>query len=173
LDNFSHLTNTSLNKQCPSYYKNKEILGLGSKWTLAHLRKYLRGQGQQDYFLWQKICSILVLTIVGDGKRICEDKCQESRFQFLGFDILVDSWMRPILLEVNVHPALGSDGKVDLHVKLPMLHDMFDLLGLPDGRNFPAPDTTKRSLDKGHISTHIFEAATRGDYFSPNKEGLI
>ncbi len=26
---------------------------------------------------------------------------------------------------------------MDLEVKIPLLHDMFDLLNLPDGRNFP------------------------------------
>lgn len=33
--------------------------------------------------------------------------------------------------QVNLSPALGADSDVDAAVKKPMLHDMFDLLGLP------------------------------------------
>jgi tubulin polyglutamylase TTLL2 len=32
-DTFSHLTNTSLNKQSPTYYKHKDIVGLGKHWV--------------------------------------------------------------------------------------------------------------------------------------------
>ncbi|GLG93015.1 Tubulin glycylase 3A, partial [Gryllus bimaculatus] len=35
------------------------------------------------------------------------------------------------LLRVNLSPALGNDCDVDPAVKKPMLHDLFDLLGLP------------------------------------------
>lgn len=39
---------------------------------------------------------------------------------------------------MNVNPGLGSDtiSTVDEEVKKPMLHDLFTLLGLPDGREF-------------------------------------
>lgn len=52
-------------------------------------------------------------------------------FEFFGFDVLIDSCLRPWLLEVNLSPALGNDCDADRSVKKPMLHDMFDLLGLP------------------------------------------
>lgn len=52
-------------------------------------------------------------------------------FEFFGFDVLIDNSLRPWLLEVNLSPALGNDCDADRSVKKPMLHDMFDLLGLP------------------------------------------
>ena len=35
------------------------------------------------------------------------------------------------VFQVNLSPALGNDCDIDTVVKKPMLHDMFDLLGLP------------------------------------------
>lgn len=39
--------------------------------------------------------------------------------------------MKKRVLQVNLSPALGNDCDVDNRVKKPLLHDMFDLLGLP------------------------------------------
>lgn len=36
-----------------------------------------------------------------------------------------------MMFQVNLSPALGNDCDVDPAVKKPMLHDLFDLLGLP------------------------------------------
>jgi tubulin polyglutamylase TTLL2 len=35
------------------------------------------------------------------------------------------------MFQVNLSPALSNDCDADRSVKKPMLHDMFDLLGLP------------------------------------------
>lgn len=40
-------------------------------------------------------------------------------------------WVILSVWQVNLSPALGNDCDVDPAVKKPMLHDMFDLLGLP------------------------------------------
>jgi len=44
---------------------------------------------------------------------------------------VLKSVVHHILLQVNLSPALGNDCDVDNRVKRPLLHDMFDLLGLP------------------------------------------
>jgi tubulin polyglutamylase TTLL2 len=49
-------------------------------------------------------------------------------FELYGFDILVDESLKAWLLEVNLSPALGVDGPVDITVKKAMLEDMVDLL---------------------------------------------
>lgn len=54
-------------------------------------------------------------------------------FEFLGYDILIDEHLRPWLLEVNLCPGLNADCPVDYKIKTPMLNDLFNLIGLPDG----------------------------------------
>ena len=45
-------------------------------------------------------------------------------------DIIVDSKLRPWLLEVNFCPALSHDCDVDVLVKVPMLNDLISLINL-------------------------------------------
>ncbi|CAI6350938.1 unnamed protein product [Macrosiphum euphorbiae] len=129
LDNhFAHLTNSSINKLGPNYSETKEKIGLGCKWTLQQLRQHIRQAGVNDWLLWQKISVLVSLTLASQCTGI---PSTSNCFELYGFDILVDSDLKPWLLEVNLSPALGNDCDVDNRVKRPLLHDMFDLLGLP------------------------------------------
>jgi len=38
-------------------------------------------------------------------------------FDLLGFDILIDSNLKPWLLEVNLSPSLNTDSPLDLKIK--------------------------------------------------------
>jgi len=48
----------------------------------------------------------------------------------LGFDIILDSDLRPILLEVNHAPSFATDSPLDYEIKHKLFVDMFNLLGL-------------------------------------------
>ncbi|XP_059474850.1 probable tubulin polyglutamylase TTLL2 isoform X4 [Neocloeon triangulifer] len=127
---FRHLTNSSLNRLGPGYTRQKERVGAGCKWSLKQLRHYLNQNGENDWLLWQRIASIVALTVLAQNAS-SPPPPSPNCFEFYGFDILVDTSLRPWLLEVNLSPALGADSDVDAAVKKPMLHDMFDLLGMP------------------------------------------
>jgi len=51
-------------------------------------------------------------------------------FEVFGFDILIDSNLRPWLLEVNLSPSLNSDTPLDLKIKGNLLSDVFTLIGI-------------------------------------------
>ncbi|PSN44091.1 hypothetical protein C0J52_11918 [Blattella germanica] len=125
---FCHLTNSSLNKWGPGYNEKKERVGAGCKWSLRQLRHYFHQANISDWLLWQRVSALVVLTVVSQLSGI---PSTANCFEFYGFDVLIDSSLRPWLLEVNLSPALGNDCDIDAIVKKPMLHDMFDLLGLP------------------------------------------
>ncbi|KAF4527699.1 hypothetical protein B566_EDAN016366 [Ephemera danica] len=127
---FRHLTNSSLNRLGPGYTRQKERIGAGCKWSLKQLRHYLHQAGEHDWLLWQRIASLVALTLLAQNAS-APPPAAPNCFEFYGFDVLVDATLRPWLLEVNLSPALCSDCDVDATVKKPMLHDMFDLLGLP------------------------------------------
>ncbi|XP_014214951.1 probable tubulin polyglutamylase TTLL2 [Copidosoma floridanum] len=127
-DPFRHLTNFSLNKLGPGYYEKKERVGAGCKWTFRQLRRYLEQSGYLDWLLWQRIACIVTLTVLSQAASVPRSS---NCFEFFGFDVLIDANLKPWLLEVNVSPALSNDCEVDSEVKKPLLHDLFDLLGLP------------------------------------------
>lgn len=51
-------------------------------------------------------------------------------FQLFGFDILIDSNLKPWLLEVNLAPSLNGDSPLDLKIKGGLLSDIFTLIGV-------------------------------------------
>ncbi|XP_011503006.1 PREDICTED: probable tubulin polyglutamylase TTLL2 [Ceratosolen solmsi marchali] len=160
-DSFRHLTNFSLNKLGPGYYKKKERVGAGCKWTFRQLRRYLEQSGHLDWFLWQQIACIVTLTILSQAARIPKSS---NCFEFFGFDILIDDNLKPWLLEVNVSPALNNDCEVDSEVKKPLLHDLFDLLGLP-------VCNTGLSLFTIWTSKHLEEDVANRFYSKSSKKG--
>ncbi|EDO42060.1 predicted protein, partial [Nematostella vectensis] len=123
---FSHLTNSSINKQGPSYSLDKERIGTGCKWTLSQLRAYFHQHNIGDGMLWHRINTIIILTLLTQAPEV--SKSCTNCFELYGFDILIDENLKPWLLEVNFSPSLGSDCLVDLTIKKPLLNDTFELL---------------------------------------------
>lgn len=95
---------------------------------MRQLRRYFEQSGYSDWYLWQRIACLISLTILSQASGIPKSS---NCFEFFGFDVLIDENLKPWLLEVNLSPALSNDCEVDSEVKKPLLHDLFDLLGLP------------------------------------------
>ena len=51
-------------------------------------------------------------------------------FELLGFDIILNSDLRPLLLEVNHAPSFATDSPLDYEIKKKLFVDMFSMLGL-------------------------------------------
>jgi tubulin polyglutamylase TTLL6/13 len=51
-------------------------------------------------------------------------------FELLGFDVILNSELKPILLEVNHAPSFATDSPLDYDVKRAVFKDMFGLLGI-------------------------------------------
>jgi hypothetical protein len=48
-------------------------------------------------------------------------------FELLGFDVLIDSDLKPWLLEVNLSPSLACDSPLDLKIKHGLFVDTINL----------------------------------------------
>jgi len=51
-------------------------------------------------------------------------------FELLGFDVMLDHDLRPLLIEVNHAPSFATDSVLDYEIKRKLLRDTFTLLGL-------------------------------------------
>lgn len=51
-------------------------------------------------------------------------------FEVLGFDVLIDSTLKPWLVEVNHSPSMNTDSPLDLKIKGNMVADMFTMIGI-------------------------------------------
>ena len=51
-------------------------------------------------------------------------------FELFGFDVLIDSDLKPWLLEVNLSPALSTDSPIDHYIKSNLIADTFTMIGI-------------------------------------------
>lgn len=93
----------------------------------------------------------------------------DACFEVLGFDILIDSNLKPWLVEVNMSPSMNSDSPLDIKIKGSMIADLFTLTGITplalryhDGshqRNqlchFLKPDT--KNIELGPVEKYVLK----------------
>lgn len=60
----------------------------------------------------------------------------------MGFDVLIDSELKPWLLEANLSPSLSSDSPLDFKIKSNLITDAFNIVG------FKKYDRRKESVNK-------------------------
>lgn len=134
---FSHLTNYSVNKKNEKFIQNKDWRhdNIGHKWSLAALNTELETMGIDTSLLWTKIYDIIIKSILSiehlvlDSLRNLSVK-RNNCFDLFGFDVLVDSNLKPWLLEVNLSPSMATDSPLDLHIKSNLISDTFNLIGV-------------------------------------------
>lgn len=97
--------------------------------------------------LWSRIYDVLLKTIICGEHHVLQAMKKNSThrtncFEVLGFDILIDSDLKPWLLEVNLSPSLATDSPLDMTIKSTLLSDTFNVVGV---KRF---DRKKESLNK-------------------------
>lgn len=55
---------------------------------------------------------------------------RQNCFEILGFDILIDSDLKPWILEVNLNPSLATDAPLDYKIKSNLLIDTLNIVGM-------------------------------------------
>ena len=70
-------------------------------------------------------------------------------FQVLGFDIMIDKYFKPWLIEVNCSPSFATDSALDYEVKKNVIGDAFKLLTYdPDKREEMIEEKEKKKKER-------------------------
>jgi tubulin polyglutamylase TTLL5 len=134
---FSYLTNYSINKKNEKFVQNQDCQedNVGHKWSLSALVKSLNAQGVNTDLLVSKIYDLVIKTIISVEPEVVlmvrklalgRNNC----FDLLGFDVIIDSFLKPWLLEVNLSPSLATDSPLDLLIKGNLVADTLNLVGV-------------------------------------------
>ena len=120
---FVHLTNYSINKKSARYVASHDpsVEDYGNKWSLSALLQHLRSTGVDTSQLMASIEDLVVKTIIAGETPVCAAMRAfvphpNTCFELFGFDVLVDSSLKPWLLEVNLSPSLACEAPLDLKV---------------------------------------------------------
>ena len=162
---YMHLTNYSINKKNEKFVQNEDVEqdDVGFKWSLTAFCNHLEQVGIDMDLLWSRIFDVILKTLAcGDNYVIQAMKKNNmyrlNCFEVFGFDILLDSDLKPWLVEVNLSPSLSPESPLDMTIKTNLLVDTFNLCGI---RRF---DRRKESLNKlkYRAKTSGFQSAGAG-----------
>jgi hypothetical protein len=85
--------------------------------------------------MWVRIYDLIIKTIITSEPAVTT-ACKKSSlhhnscFDLFGFDVILDSNIKPWLLEVNLSPSLSTDSPLDYHIKSNLLIDAFNMMGI-------------------------------------------
>lgn len=122
---------------------------LPSKLTLQDLREYFEDLNLDYDELSSRINELVIKTLIAVEPQLRAEWCtilgDETRgwnatgengaratscFELYGFDVLVDSNLKPWLIEVNIKPSLASSSPLDVRIKSKLVADLLTLVGL-------------------------------------------
>jgi tubulin polyglutamylase TTLL6/13 len=132
--NFMHLTNYAVNKNNKDYVPSDDIDGQeSSKRSLSWLFEWLTSEGHNTNTVWFNICDIVVKTLISIQASLASayrstktdvlNQTPFGCFEVLGFDILLQHDLTPVLLEVNHTPSFRTDSKLDDRIKSALIAD--------------------------------------------------
>ena len=135
---FIHLTNYSINKKNEDYIQNKakgDDNTNTSKWSLKTLEKVFIHSGKDWKKVKEAIHDVIIKELITVEPPIMSgykenDKNAECCFELYGFDIMLDSDLKPWLLEVNISPSFSSSSPFDKTVKTKLACDTLTLVGV-------------------------------------------
>nr|XP_031309952.1 tubulin polyglutamylase TTLL5 isoform X13 [Camelus dromedarius] len=165
---FMHLTNYSVNKKSGDYVScdDPEVEDYGNKWSMSAMLRYLKQEGRDTTALMAHVEDLIIKTIISAELAIAT-ACKtfvphrSSCFELYGFDVLIDSTLKPWLLEVNLSPSLACDAPLDLKIKASMISDMFTVVG------FVCQDPAQRASTRSICPT--FESSRRNPFQKPQR----
>lgn len=123
---------------------------VGTKRKISTLNRILANEGYDVAELWANIDDVIIKTILSalpmlkhnyNASFPSHDMIQAC-FEILGMDILIDSKMKPYILEVNHSPSFHTSEQVDKEVKEALIRDTLLILNL-------SQDIRKKVKEKG------------------------
>lgn len=132
-DVYMHLTNYSINKKSSTYTSNEDSDSCqGHKWTLKSLWRYFEAEGIDHKVVWEKVKDLMIKTVISAESSMSNlfknnVSSRYSCYELFGFDILLDSKLKPWLIEVNISPSLHSASSLDLDVKSNLSVEVFNM----------------------------------------------
>ncbi|GLC33111.1 hypothetical protein PLESTB_000369300 [Pleodorina starrii] len=138
---YVHLTNVAIQKHAPNFDAQK-----GLKWSIRSLRTYIATKhgAEAAAELFHAIQNIIIRALLAVQPAMINDK---HCFELYGYDVMIDSNLKPWLIEVNASPSLTASDKTDWVLKTAMLEDLLDIVDLEGKREAGKVDLRMGGFD--------------------------
>jgi len=137
---YVHLTNVAIQKKGDNYDR-----GSGMKWPIRSLKLYLISKygAEAANRCFELIQLVVVRSLLAVQPVVTQDK---HCFELYGYDVLIDSDLKPWLIEVNASPSLSGDTPADKKMKFSMIDDALALVDV-DQKFSGAPPASYGGFD--------------------------
>ena len=133
-----HLTNYSVQKKSEAFCQNRTRTNnnlRASKWSLKTLQKVFEDHNKDYKTIKKKMNDLIIKTIISVEPPIVEALDEQTKhpnicYELYGFDIMIDSNLKPWLIEVNISPSFSSSSPFDKNVKTKLICDTLTLVGV-------------------------------------------
>ena len=122
VNNYIHLTNSSINNARSMNAKS------GSKQSLEELWTVLAAKGIEREPIWQRICEVVLRSLFCVVEQMGH---HPNCFELFGYDVLIDADLNAHLIEVNSSPALTRQNPLDHEIKGTVITDTIRLVTPP------------------------------------------
>ena len=119
IDNiFCHLTNVAIQKKYEKYNSSH-----GGKWSLQNMKIYLEMNFGFDK---SNICFTEINNIIINSLKSVQSVMHSDKhcFECYGYDVIIDSNLKPWLIEINASPSLSTSTIVDKILKRKLMSDI-------------------------------------------------
>lgn len=133
-----HLTNYAINKESDKFVFNQDAndMGIGHKRNLEAVWKIMTDQGIDVEKLKSKIQDIIVKTLISGLSHLkfqyksCQPENYRSDmcFEILGFDVIINDELEPLILEINYTPSFSTDTPLDWNIKKSLIKDVLTIM---------------------------------------------
>ena len=133
-----HLTNYAVNKHNENFVFNEDAGASdeGSKWSIQGLKEWMETNGHDFCGMWAEIVDLIVKTVISIQPLLAHnyhsvlppENDGYSCFEILGLDVMMDTELRPWLIEVNHSPSFTVDTPLDLSIKEDLISDTIELV---------------------------------------------
>lgn len=121
---FVHLTNVAIQSQDSNY--NSET---GCKWSTTSMRKHMNFTFGEEATnkCFHEMQNVIIRSLLAVQKVIINDgNCVE----LYGYDLMMDTTLKPYLIEVNASPSVSADTEGDYKLKFGVLDDMMTIVDM-------------------------------------------
>jgi len=142
-DKWVHVASYALNAENSEEFEasvaGAELNLSGMRLDWEQLFEYLEKQGKNVTKLWNDIKHLIVMSITSVEREMYHEfkelavsgrKRRMAPFEMVGYDILIDSKMKPWLIEINNSPSLSPHTELENKIKENMIRELFNIVDI-------------------------------------------